>query len=123
MSSPVHHPEDLDAALMYAPPWARKHGARRPRDWPAAGKALRQARATMTASRAFNGDRAMLDLQRRLSLDPDEVPEPPVPIDDGRLWIGSRCGFARWPVVAALVAWADRYSLPIDMSLPFKPRY
>ena len=26
MSSPIHHAEDLDEALHYAPPWAREQG-------------------------------------------------------------------------------------------------
>ena len=30
MSSPIHHAEDLDEALHYAPPWAREQGLREP---------------------------------------------------------------------------------------------
>ncbi len=63
----------------------------------------------------------MLDLQYRLSLDPDQVPEPPVRIDDrptlGRIVL-RLCAVAG---VAALVAWAS-ISLPtLTIPLPFKP--
>src|ERR1700722_6223347 len=79
MSSPIHHAEDLDEALHYAPPWAREQGLREP---------LRPAAALVrsppsrwrigVADDAFSGDRAMVKLQRQLALDPDAVPEPPV---------------------------------------------
>jgi len=107
MSSPVHQPKDLDAALMYAPPWARKarmsaptSAADAPVESPPTGPAVANAEP------AFAGDRAMLALRRRFSLDPEIVPEPPMPIDSGlRLeQIALRlCGVAS---VAALVAWA-----------------
>jgi hypothetical protein len=104
MSSPIHHAEDLDEALHYAPPWAREQGQREP---------LRPAAALVrsppsrwrigVADDAFSGDRAMVKLQRQLALDPDAVPEPPV--DDIQ---------SPWPMalrlcavagVAAAVAW------------------
>jgi hypothetical protein len=104
MSSPIHHAEDLDEALHYAPPWAREQGQREP---------LRPAAALVrsppsqwrigVADDAFSGDRAMVKLQRQLALDPDAVPEPPV--DDIRsLWpMALRlCAVAG---VAAAVAW------------------
>jgi hypothetical protein len=104
MSSPIHHAEDLDEALHYAPPWARKQGLREP---------LRPAAALVrsppsrwrigVADDAFSGDRAMVKLQRQLALDPDAVPEPPVD-DIQSLWpMALRlCGVAG---VAAAVAW------------------
>jgi hypothetical protein len=104
MSSPIHHAEDLDEALHYAPPWARKQGLREP---------LRPAAALVrsppsrwrigVADDAFSGDRAMVKLQRQLALDPNAVPEPPVD-DIQSLWpMALRlCGVAG---VAAAVAW------------------
>jgi hypothetical protein len=104
MSSPIHHAEDLDEALHYAPPWAREQGLREP---------LRPAAALVRSppSRwrigvgddAFSGDRAMVKLQRQLALDPDAVPEPPVD-DIQSLWpMALRlCAVAG---VAAAVAW------------------
>jgi hypothetical protein len=110
MSSPIHHAEDLDEALHYAPPWAREQGQREP---------LRPAAALVrsppsrwrigVADDAFSGDRAMVKLQRQLALDPDAVPEPPVD-DIQSLWpMALRlCAVAG---VAAAVAW-------LVMSLP-----
>jgi hypothetical protein len=104
MSSPIHHAEDLDEALHYAPPWAREQGQREP---------LRPAAALVRsppsrwriggADDAFSGDRAMVKLQRQLALDPDAVPEPPVD-DIQSLWpMALRlCAVAG---VAAAVAW------------------
>ena len=104
MSSPIHHAEDLDEALQYAPPWAREQGLREP---------LRPAAALVrsppsrwrigVADDAFSGDRAMVKLQRQLALDPDAVPEPPVD-DIQSLWpMALRlCAVAG---VAAAVAW------------------
>jgi hypothetical protein len=104
MSSPIHHAEDLDEALHYAPPWAREQGLREP---------LRPAAALVrsppsrwrigVADDAFSGDRAMVKLQRQLALDPDAVPEPPVD-DIQSLWpMALRlCAVAG---VAAAVAW------------------
>ena len=104
MSSPIHHAEDLDEALHYAPPWAREQGLREP---------LRPAAALVrsppsrwrigVADEEFSGDRAMVKLQRQLALDPDAVPEPPVD-DIQSLWpMALRlCAVAG---VAAAVAW------------------
>ena len=127
MSSPVHHPDDLDAALRYAPPWARKAntlGAASP------GGVAAESPPTSPEEDEyeppFDGDWAMLALQQRLSLDPDEVPEPPVRIDDrpplDRIVL-RLCAVAG---IAALVAWVTislpvNISLPIKFSLPIKP--
>jgi hypothetical protein len=113
MSSPIHHAEDLDAALMYAPPCVRKRardGAQEaarpepiapvaeppiealPRRWRIGGPAP-----------AFSGDREVARLQRQLALYPDAIPQPPVdavePLWPILLRIGGVAG------AAALVAW------------------
>ncbi len=87
MSSPVHHPKDLDPALMYAPPWARAprsgRGFGRRRGVPAAGNAAaRWGDGDEDVEPKFHGDRAMLELRRKLSLDPQTVPAPPR-LDEG----------------------------------------
>jgi hypothetical protein len=102
MSSPIHHAEDLDEALQYAPPWAREQGLR---ERPAAQlvRSPQSLRPIDIGNRAFSGDLAMAKLQRQLALDPDAVPEPPVD-DIESLWpMALRlCGVA---AVAAAVAW------------------
>lgn len=97
MSSPVHHPEDLDPALMYAPPRVRSARSAR-------GSSRRRQR-TDHAEPEFDGDSAMLLLRHRLSLDPEAVPVPPqldegIPIE--------RIAFRLCVVacVGALIAWA-----------------
>ena len=104
MSSPIHHAEDLDEALHYAPPWAREQGLREPLR-PAAQlvRSPQSRRPIDIGNRAFSGDLAMVKLQRQLALDPDAVPEPPVD-DIQSLWpMALRlCGVA---AVAAAVAW------------------
>ena len=102
MSSPIHHAEDLDEALHYAPPWAREQGVR---ERPATQlvRSPQGRRPIDIGNRAFSGDLAMAKLQRQLALDPDAVPEPPVD-DIQSLWpMALRlCGVAG---VAAAVAW------------------
>jgi hypothetical protein len=102
MSSPIHHAEDLDEALHYAPPWAREQGVR---ERPAAQlvRSPQSLRPLDVGNRAFSGDLAMAKLQRQLALDPDAVPEPPVD-DIESLWpMALRlCGVAG---VAAAAAW------------------
>jgi hypothetical protein len=97
VSSPVHHPDDLDPALMYAPRRVRaarsKHGVARRRG------------GTDRDQPQFDGDRAMLLLRRRLSLDPQAVPEPPqfdegIPIERIALRL---CLVA---CIGALIGWA-----------------
>jgi hypothetical protein len=104
MSSPIHHAEDLDEALQYAPPWAREQGLREPLR-PAAQlvRSPRSLRRLDHGGQAFSGDLAMAKLQRQLALDPDAVPEPPVD-DIQSLWpMALRlCAVAG---VAAAVAW------------------
>jgi len=105
MSSPIHHAEDVDAELVYAPPWARE-GGRRERAPLRPAAALIEAPAEGLRSRAdrpFSGDLAMAKLQRQMALAPDAIPEPPFD-DRERLWpIALRLlGVA---AVAAAVAW------------------
>src|ERR1700688_619548 len=104
MSSPIHHPEDLDAALIYAPPWAREQGQPEPLRPSTALIGLPQRRRRLgSVGHAYSGDLAMAKLQRQLALDPDKVPEPP--LDDVQaLWpiMLRLCGVA---AVAAAVAW------------------
>src|SRR3984957_3640567 len=103
MSSPIHHAEDLDEALHYAPPWAREQGVR---ERPATQlvRSPQGRRPIDIGNRAFSCDLAMAKLQRQLALDPDAVPEPPVD-DIQSLWpMALRlCAVAG---VAAAVAWS-----------------
>jgi len=102
MSSPIHHAEDLDEALHYAPPWAREQGLR---ERPVAQlvRSPQSRRPMDFGNRAFSGDLAMAKLQRQLALDPDAVPEPPVD-DIQSLWpMALRLGAVAG--VAAAVAW------------------
>src|ERR1700735_732749 len=82
MSSPIHHAEDLDEALHYAPRGAPEGGLR-----PSAQlvRSPQSLRPIDIGDRAFSGDLAMAKLQRQLALDPDAVPEPPVD-DIQSLW-------------------------------------
>jgi hypothetical protein len=101
MSSPIHHPKDLDAALMYAPPWAREEGQLPPAP---TLPAPRPNRPVEEDPQGFSGDRAMSRLRRQLALHPDKVPEPPEDAARGVLPIVLRfCGVGG---AAALVAWA-----------------
>jgi len=104
MSSPIYHPKDLDPALMYAPPWARDPAqpapssrAAPPVEWPPQRRRLHDGRN-------FSGDRAVLEVKRQLTLDPDMVPQPPAVENDrpaSRLALVI-CGAAG---LAALAAW------------------
>jgi hypothetical protein len=99
MSSPIHHAEDLDPALRYAPRWARDRVSPLP-GRPLPPPAVRPARR---ARPEFSGDRAMVELQRQLMLDPDAIPEP-LADDPGAL----RPMVLRFSAVmglAALIAW------------------
>jgi hypothetical protein len=78
MSSPIHLDEDIDIALIYTPPWARGH-------IPSIAESTLQAQGAIVAAAEmstkrlrpkFSGDRAMLELQRQLALDPDLIPGP-----------------------------------------------
>lgn len=131
MSSPVHHPDDLDAALRYAPPWARNTAtpsAVSP-DYPGTEGPPSDA-GYDDGEPLFDGDRAILSLQRRLSQDPYETPEPPEPpvrLNDRPTLDRIALRLCAVAGVAALVAWATislpiRVSLPIKISLPMRPQ-
>lgn len=90
MSTPMKQTEDLNAVLEYAPPWARDEA----QDWsrdsarqrtipvaerlpsPVINPPVRARRKVARLRLEFSGDRAMLDLQRQLALNPDIIPEP-----------------------------------------------
>jgi hypothetical protein len=103
MSSPIHQPKDLDPALMYAPPWARDQAQPAPSrpappvEWP-------PQRRRLDDNRGFSGDRAVLEVKRQLTLNPEMLPEPPAVENDrpgGRIALRI-CGAAG---LAALAAW------------------
>ncbi|MFZ1921566.1 MAG: hypothetical protein WAU57_08030 [Xanthobacteraceae bacterium] len=98
MSSPIHQPEDLDASLRYAPRWARDRlsPAGRPLPPPA-------PRLVRPATPEFSGDRAIVDLQRQLMLDPEAIPEPAV--DDARTLKPMVLRLSGVMGLAALIAW------------------
>jgi hypothetical protein len=105
MSSPIHQPEDLDAALRYAPPWARRQSPLSTEPAHASrNAALPRGHRANAGPSEFGGDQAMLRMQRQLALYPDSVPEPP---GDGAhsLWpLALRvCGVTG---LAAMAAWA-----------------
>jgi hypothetical protein len=111
MSSPIHHAKDLDAALMYAPPWARDQGVAPPpeRSPPLPAVEPPRIQRDNKRHREFSGDRAMLELQRQLALNPDIVPVPQLESTADLLPIALRmCAVV---IAAALVAWA-MVSLP-----------
>lgn len=123
MSSPIHLDEDIDPGLIYAPPLAR----RRIRPVVNAKHAV-QTRIGTSAKMIsrnlrpkFSGDRAMLELQRELALDPDLVPEPSSESDAviRPLLIRLCTVTALAAVVAwALVSYSDVRKTAVQMSVP-----
>ena len=78
MSSPIHRDNDTDPTSIYAPPWARRriHPVAEPKP---RSRVRTAATAKMRSGKLkpkFSGDRAMLALQRQLTLDPNLIPEP-----------------------------------------------
>jgi hypothetical protein len=103
MSSPIHHADDLDPALVYAPPWVRDQ-ARTAANGSAAAAPIQAPTPRRPAGqrRAFSGDPAMARLQQQRGLNPDRVPEPP--FDNRRsAWLLARRGFTV-SAIAALIA-------------------
>lgn len=95
----------FNPALLYAPQWAREQEQppaddrpSPPIEWPPRGRRLENVRI-------FGEERAALEARRELALQPEKVPEPPLPDPNdqivGRtvLWL---CGMAG---AAAVVAW------------------
>jgi hypothetical protein len=77
MSSPIHLDENADPGLIYAPPRTRERIAVTAER--SAGLAVRSATRELSFAKSkpkFRGDRAMLELQRKLALNPDLIPEP-----------------------------------------------
>jgi hypothetical protein len=115
MNSRAFRPKDLDAALMYAPPWARDSEPE-PEPEPIA-EADDGADADELAEMGpeedaepddmphFLGDRAMVDLRRRLSLDPEIVPPPPIRLEERPSVVRIAVRLCAVTAVAALVAW------------------
>jgi hypothetical protein len=94
MSSPIDISEGVDPALRYAPRWIRERTTAERSLAPINGP-LARARmvARIRVRPEFSGDRAMLDLQRRLALNPDLIPEP-----------SSEDGSIVWPILGRLCA-------------------
>lgn len=99
MSSPIHHSDDLDPALRYAPRRVREQASGAGRRLPLPPDFRRPQRARPE----FSGDRAMVELQRQLLLDPDAIPEPLV--DDARTLKPIVLRLAGVLALAALIAW------------------
>jgi hypothetical protein len=105
MSAPLVGDEEIEGAFRYAPPWARGPQRSRPDDEPPALPDDERTRPPRTPpappqssprmatglggpnielpkklreGATFGGDLAMVELRRRLSLQPDVVPEPPI---------------------------------------------
>jgi hypothetical protein len=94
MSSPIDVSEDADPALRYAPRWIRERTSAERSLMPINTPHARARKVVRTRIRPeFSGDRAMLDLQRRLALNPDLIPEP-----------SSEDGSVVWPILGRLCA-------------------
>jgi hypothetical protein len=90
MSAPDRHNE-IDPASMRVPPWMRRPKPVAPSDIEAP---------------SFIGDRGMIELRRRLALDPQAVPEPPLDLKAGLAVDRLALRFCAVVAVAALTAWA-----------------
>ena len=94
MSSPVHNPKDLDDALMYAPPWARRTAiavSASVDDVPVESAPTRPS--VENGGSPFVGNRAMLarsGCSRRRS--PGTPPPPLVPAPDATLHVSESPG-------------------------------
>jgi hypothetical protein len=95
----------FNPALLYAPQWARDQEQppaddrpSPPIEWPPRGRRLENVRI-------FGEERAALEARRELALQPEKVPEPPLPDPNDQivgktvLWL---CGMAG---AAAVIAW------------------
>jgi hypothetical protein len=94
MSSPIDVSENVDPSLRYAPRWIRERTTAERSLMPInAPHARARTVARIRIRPEFSGDRAMLDLQRRLALNPDLIPEP-----------SSEDGSVVWPILGRLCA-------------------
>jgi hypothetical protein len=117
MNSRAFRPKDVDAALMYAPPWARQaepdsepEPEPEPEPYADSDEAAEMPPPEDDADETgetptFLGDRAMLDLRRRLSLDPEVVPPPPIMLEERTSAVRIAMRLCAVTAVAALVAW------------------
>lgn len=105
MSSPIHFAKDADPKSIYAPHRARERIvpiAKRSPDL--AGRSAARELSLTRSKPQFRGDRAMLELQRQLALNPDLIPEPTAEGDAIMLPLLMRlCSVT---AVAVFVAWA-----------------
>jgi hypothetical protein len=96
MSSPIRHLEDDDPRFRFPPAWSSDQ------------RLVTETQKRLDiAGQAFIGDRAMLELQRQLALEPNRIPEPslrPRRGEQNLLLIVARFGFVVG--VAAFAAWA-----------------
>ena len=101
MSSSIRHDSNVDPVLRYAPPRAREQG----RAPPAAASSERSPSLPRTDAAQFSGDRAIVEMRQRLSLEPEWIPEPPQDAPPRRdLWpLALQASIAL--VVAAGAAW------------------
>jgi hypothetical protein len=76
MSSPIHLDENDDPESIYTPRRARERIVSTPEHRSHRGRRAGKALTSVTARPPFSGDRAMLELQRQLALDPNLIPEP-----------------------------------------------
>jgi hypothetical protein len=116
MSSPIDVSKDVDPALRYAPRWIRERTSAERWLTPINAPHARARKVVRTRIRPeFSGDRAMLDLQRRLALNPDLIPEPSSE-DSSVVWpiLGRLCAVTG---LAAALAWG-LVSLPAWKKAP-----
>jgi hypothetical protein len=105
MSSPIHLDKNTDPGLIYAPPQTRERIAATAERSPGLADQSATRKLSFAKSKPqFRGDRAMLELQRKLVLNPDLIPEP---TSEGnatmRPLLIRLCSVT---TVAAFVAWA-----------------
>lgn len=111
MSAPIDNGDDREDRLKYAPRWARERGSAQdldatdpllrfttaPNNVPAV---VEPARTGRRETGEFEGDVAIRQLRRRMSLEPQAVPEPPPRVRSKSLWQL----FARFTAVIVLAA-------------------
>lgn len=105
MNSPFRQAKDLHDPVAYAPPWIGDDVQTAPIET-CAPVDFRSRSRLLADTHAFSGDRAVLEVQRQLALDPDSVPAPPRSFarDAGAGRMALRACSAA--AAAALIAWA-----------------